>query len=298
MWKKSEYPFQRIHIDFCHVSEIGDVLVIVDAFSGWIDASAIKQRTSINVIHKLISFSIKYGFPEVLVSDNAPEFVSMEMNAWCQRNGVNKMESPPYHPQSNGTAERAVQTIKMGLKAWNSRITHTNFKIYLQGILVQHRTTARRCEGKSPAELVFGRKVRSPLNTVLDFGEEILYKSNNDSPGRKMKFLSSNGSNTSIIMDEEAQQIRLAHSNQIGRLPATTKEMETTEDETIETTEDETIIKAEDNNEMQDVEPPSESKTEQPKHEEQTMRRSARREAVLAVTWANGGAIYFRRHTR
>ena len=125
-WKQEDKPFKRVHMDFCHVQNVGNILVLVDSYSGWIEAYPLKDRTSNRVIHKLNAFSIRYGFPEKLVSDNAPEFVSSELSAWCQRNGVVKTESPLYHPQSNGAAERAVQAIKAGLRAWPTSKTNFN----------------------------------------------------------------------------------------------------------------------------------------------------------------------------
>ena len=67
--------------------------------------------TFMEVISKLkITFS-HFGFPHQLVTDNGPPLASVEINVFCQRNG-----SPPYVPQVNGTAERAVQTIQKSLK--------------------------------------------------------------------------------------------------------------------------------------------------------------------------------------
>ena len=52
----------------------------------------------------------RFGIPEVLVSDNGPQFVSEEMARFLLSMGVEHMYSAPYHPQSNGEAERSVQT--------------------------------------------------------------------------------------------------------------------------------------------------------------------------------------------
>ena len=55
--------------------------------------------------------------PEVIVSDNAANFTS---DAWVravfEKNGVKHVRTPPYHPSSNGLAERAVQTFKEGMR--------------------------------------------------------------------------------------------------------------------------------------------------------------------------------------
>ena len=51
-----------------------------------------------------------------MVTDNAPYFVSEEIELFFKQNGIHHPTSLPYHPASNGLVERAVQTIKKGLR--------------------------------------------------------------------------------------------------------------------------------------------------------------------------------------
>jgi transposase InsO family protein len=53
-----------------------------------------------------------FGFPDEIVSDNGPPFSSEKFNNFCVENNVKHTLTPPYHSQSNGSAERAVQSIK------------------------------------------------------------------------------------------------------------------------------------------------------------------------------------------
>ena len=48
--------------------------------------------------------------------DNEPSFVSAEFKQFLKKNGVKHNIFSPYHPSSNGLAERAVPTFKQGLK--------------------------------------------------------------------------------------------------------------------------------------------------------------------------------------
>ena len=66
------------------------------------------------VIEELRSLFARYGLPEMVVTDNGTCFVSSEFKQFLHKNRVRHTTSAPYHPASNGLAERAVQIIKRG----------------------------------------------------------------------------------------------------------------------------------------------------------------------------------------
>ena len=55
---------------------------------------------------------ITLGLPEMLVTDNGPFFMSSEFADYIKHNAIRHVILSPYHPSSNGLAERAVQTMK------------------------------------------------------------------------------------------------------------------------------------------------------------------------------------------
>ena len=65
------------------------------------------------VLHHLFA---SYGLPEQLVSDNGPQFQSDEFQGFMHTNGVKHINYAPYHPSSNGAAERFVRTFKQAMK--------------------------------------------------------------------------------------------------------------------------------------------------------------------------------------
>ena len=73
------------------------------------------STTSLKTIEVLHSLFARYGLPEEVVSDNGPQLASEEFSQFPKQNGVKFTRVPPYHPASNGAAERSVQTTKVVL---------------------------------------------------------------------------------------------------------------------------------------------------------------------------------------
>ena len=91
-------------------------LVVVDAYSKWLEVKTVESAISQRTIQLLRSMFATHGLPELLVTDNGSVFTSAEFKEFMQKNGIIHVTSAPYHPASNGLAERAVQTLKEGLK--------------------------------------------------------------------------------------------------------------------------------------------------------------------------------------
>lgn len=71
----------------------------------------------------------------------------------------------PYHPATNGLAERFVQTLKQPLRKMNA--AKDNIKINLQKFLFHYRITPIPELKQSSANIMFGRKLRSRLDPIL-----------------------------------------------------------------------------------------------------------------------------------
>ena len=59
---------------------------------------------------------VNFGLPKYVVSDNRPPFNSSAFIKFCESNAIIVLKSYSYHPQSNGSAERVVQTVKQFFK--------------------------------------------------------------------------------------------------------------------------------------------------------------------------------------
>ncbi|PFX20902.1 Retrovirus-related Pol polyprotein from transposon 17.6 [Stylophora pistillata] len=87
-------------------------LVVVDAHSRWLEIEKMNTKTSAKTTETPQKLSARYSVPAQLVSDNGPKFASEEFQQFLKRNGIKHITSAPYHPATNGLAERAVQSFK------------------------------------------------------------------------------------------------------------------------------------------------------------------------------------------
>ena len=87
---------------------------------------------------------------------------SAEFKEFTSRNAIRHVFVSPYHPSSNGLAERAVQSFKSAWKKSSEGSTETRIAKFL----FHQRLTPHTSTGNSPAELLMGRRPRSLLDVV------------------------------------------------------------------------------------------------------------------------------------
>ena len=105
-----------------------------------------------------------YGLPQQLVSDNGPQFVAAEFTQFLKENGVKHVRCSPYHPSSNGLAERFVQSFKQAIKAGERRGTPVQQS--LAEFLLTYRVTPHATTNASPSQLFMGRQIRTRLDLL------------------------------------------------------------------------------------------------------------------------------------
>ena len=116
-WPWPTAPWQHIHMDFA-THQSNHYLIVVDAHSKWPEViGPMKTTTAESTCNALCSIFARYGLPTQVVSDNGPPFSSSEYEEFLHQNGIHRILVSPYHPSSNGLAERFVQTFKYALEA-------------------------------------------------------------------------------------------------------------------------------------------------------------------------------------
>uniref|UniRef100_A0A1X7TCL9 Integrase catalytic domain-containing protein n=1 Tax=Amphimedon queenslandica TaxID=400682 RepID=A0A1X7TCL9_AMPQE len=137
-------------------------LVVVDAYSKWLDVHMTISTTTLATLDLLRRSFATLGLPEVVVSDNAANFTSEEFRSFMKRNGIKHVRTPPYHPASNGIAERAVQTLKDSIK----KLKKGSLETRLSRFLFKYRVTPHSVTGFAPADIMFGRRLRTHLDVL------------------------------------------------------------------------------------------------------------------------------------
>jgi RNase H-like domain found in reverse transcriptase/Reverse transcriptase (RNA-dependent DNA polymerase)/Integrase core domain/Integrase zinc binding domain len=166
-WPKSSRSFERVHLDFfCLYGNY--FLIVIDSFSKWMEIALMKRTTAQDVICELRSIFARFGLPSTVVTDNGPPFTSHELETFLQSNAIDHPPIPPYHPESNGIAERAVETCKKSLKI-SLKVSNTTAEIRkkLDNFLLKYRNTPTTTTGLSPAELVLQHKPRTLLQILI-----------------------------------------------------------------------------------------------------------------------------------
>jgi predicted aspartyl protease len=147
-----DLPFMQVGLDLFEF-ESKHFIVLVDYYSKFIEVDQLRDTTTASVIHAIKAQFCRYGIPEKCRSDNGPQFQSHEFRQFCHDYGVQHTTSSPHYPQSNGEAERAVQTVKRMWKKATDRYK----------ALLDYRSTPLEGVGLSPAQLLLGRRPRNML---------------------------------------------------------------------------------------------------------------------------------------
>ena len=118
-----------------------------------------------STIEQLRSIFATHGLPSTIVSDNGPTFTSEELKMFTKFNGIKHIFSAPYHPASNGQAERYVRTIKEALKKLKDN-GQGSLSTKLNRFLLAYRTTPNSVTKISPADMLFKRRIKTAFQLL------------------------------------------------------------------------------------------------------------------------------------
>ena len=152
-------PWNKVATDLFELD--GDhYLVMVDYYSNFIEAAQLPDTKTSTVLREVKGNIARHGVMETLVSDNGPQYRSEAFEKCMKTCGIKHITSSPLYPQSNGLAEKAVQTVKKTIKKCQA----AGEDWYLA--LLDVNNTPRDDEMGSPAQRLMGRRTRTRMPTT------------------------------------------------------------------------------------------------------------------------------------
>ena len=159
--KTPEFPFQSTSSDLFH-HQGHKFLLYVDRFTAWLEIALTPRSDAETVCNKLRQWFTAFGVPSELTSDGGPPFDSNTYLQFLSDWGISRRLSSAYFPQGNGRAELGVKSGKRLLMA-NIDSTGSLDRDKVSRALMTYRNTPLQDSHLSPAELLFGRKLRDHL---------------------------------------------------------------------------------------------------------------------------------------
>ena len=162
-------PFQRIALDITEMpmSAKGNkyALVIMDYFSKYVRIYPMADQTTETILDCLLDWVHDFGVPNRLHSDQGRQFESRMFQAMCERLGIKKTRTTPYHPESDGMVERFNRTLKDMISKYvdgEGLSWDTDVKAYSMA----YNSSVHSATGYTPYFLVHGYEPRMPLDVA------------------------------------------------------------------------------------------------------------------------------------
>ena len=132
----------------------------MDYFTKWPEAYAVPDRSAITTAERLVEeMFARFRVPVELHSDQGRNFESQVFSEVCRRLGVSKTRTTPLHPQSNRTlATQLAILTSQHQRDWDR---------HLPLVLWSYRTAVQESSQCTPAALMFGRELRTPVDLVF-----------------------------------------------------------------------------------------------------------------------------------
>ena len=145
-------------------------LLVVDTFSKWIEIIPMRDQTAESIKKAFLEGWVnRHGVPAVLMSDQGKNVDGEVLHALCNEYGICKKHSSAYHPEGNGTAERAIGRVKQVMRCLlaDRNMPKTHWPLLLSEISFVSNSLPSANTTVSPQELTYGHILRSPLDAQI-----------------------------------------------------------------------------------------------------------------------------------
>ena len=151
--------WSKIGADLCQLHG-RTLLVVCDYYSNFFEVARLNTVTTRSVVREFLPMFARFGLPEVLVTDNGPQFASAEFAVFVRKKGITHLTSSPHYAQSNGKSENAVKTLKLIF----AKAKQSGESEYMA--LLDWMNTPSEGMGTSPAQRLMGRRCKTLLPTA------------------------------------------------------------------------------------------------------------------------------------
>ena len=171
-----DLPFQHIAMDVVGPlprSRSGNkyILTICDYATRYPEAIALPSTEASWIAKELVSLFSRVGIPEEILMDQGSNFMSVLLQEIYQLLSISRIRMSPYHPQTDGLVERFSGTLKAMMKKFTSK-NKKDWDEHLPYLLFAYREAPQESTGFSPFELLYGRRVRGPLDVLREVWTE------------------------------------------------------------------------------------------------------------------------------
>lgn len=157
---ESKEAMERVHVDICGqlTPSRGHryFAVMVDAFTKWTEAKAFRSVTAINIIRWLREVFNRLGVPKQITTDHGSQFDSREFRGFCAEVGTELHLTTVGHHESNGLAERTIQTLERMVRT--SITDQSRWSDALQQCVSSYNSRVHATTGLSPHVLMHGEE--------------------------------------------------------------------------------------------------------------------------------------------
>ena len=150
------------------------VLTAVCMSSRWPEAVPLRSITARAVATGMIEIVSRTGIPLQLLTDQGSQFLSSLVTHLCKDLGIDKLRTAPYHPECNGVVERMHGTLGPMLTKASQR--GLDWVGQLPFALFALRSAPNRDSSFSPYQLVYGHRVRTPLDILHQGWAELSFE--------------------------------------------------------------------------------------------------------------------------
>ena len=164
-------PWEEVAVDLMGPLPSGEhLLVLVDYYSRGMEVDVIRTTSSKTIIHCLDAQFVRHGLPKGLRTDNDSNLVSKEVQEYLNEMGIEHRYTAPLWPRDNGEVERQNRSPLKSMRAAHAE--GKNWREELNKFLLGYRSTPHSTTRKSPAELLFRRKLTTKMPELVNVEEE------------------------------------------------------------------------------------------------------------------------------